>query len=854
MGDQKTMCGERPVRLRTPSGAFEQQNGPNNVIYGIHVTGTDVVLPARPKFYFMFKNYLKTALRNLQRQRANALINISGLTLGIACSLLLFLMVRYQSSFDQYHSKKDRIYRLVHQSDGNRGNTDYQAGVQAVLPEAVRTDFPEAEQVVFTSYRSDALVTVPQRQGEAKKYQEERGVVYTESNFFDVFDRGVLMGTVAHSLDKPNEAIISKGLAKKYFGREDVLGEVVRFEDLDYKINAVVENAPPNSDLPFDLFLSYVSIKKRSEAEGWNSIWSDEQCYVLMKAGEDVNKASARFPDFIKKYQGDNDRHLAYAFQPLAEMHHDDRYSNYSYNTVAKGMIITLGAIAAILIITACINFINLSTAEAIKRSKEVGIRKTLGSSRGQLIYQFLGETTFVTLTSVVLALALTQLALGFINPYLEVSLALDLRHDLSLWGYLIAVTVSVSLLSGLYPAFVISGFRPALALKNQTTARGTSGYMLRRGLVVLQFCISQFFIIGTIVIISQMNYFRSKDLGFNREAILIAPLPYMEDVKLRQQTIQKNRTLRDAMTRTAGVETASLANTPPSSSSTSNTNFTIAGVEGEFRAQVKQVDGNYMGLFQLPLVAGKNLEDYDTARGYVVNEKLARLAGFNDPKEIVGREMTLWGGKWPVVGVVKDFHTVSLHRPIEATVLFNRAQGYESLALKVDLSQAKDVIKALQAQWEAAYPQYLFEYQFLDDNIAEFYESEQRTSVLMTFFTCMAVFIGCLGLFGLATFMTNQRTKEIGVRKVLGATVESIVFMFSKEFLKLVGLGFLLAAPLAWWMMDQFLSEFEYKIDLGPALFLAGFGVAIFIAISTVAYKSITAATRNPVQSLRYE
>jgi predicted permease len=802
----------------------------------------------------MFTNYFKTALRNLTRQRANALINISGLTLGIAGSLLLFLMVTYQSSFDQYHSKKDRIYRIVHQTDGNHGNTDYQPGVQAVLPEAVRMDFPEAEQVVFTSYRSETLVTIPQRQGESKKYQEERGVVYTESNFFEVFDRAVLMGTVTHSLDQPNEAVISKGLARKYFGREDVLGEVVHFEDQDYKINAVVENAPPNTDLPFDLFLSFVSIKKRSEAEGWNSIWSDEQCYVLLKEGEDVNKASERFPEFIKKHQGENEHHLAYFFQPLKEVHHDDRYSNYSYNTMSTGMLTALTAIAVILIITACINFINLSTAEAVKRSKEVGIRKTLGSSRSQLVYQFLGETTFVTLTSVVFALALVQLALGFINPYLEVSLALNLSHNLPLWMYLISVTVLVSLLSGLYPAFVISGFRPALALKNQTSARGTSGYALRRGLVVLQFCISQFFIIGTIVIITQMNYFRSKDLGFNKEAILVAPLPYMEDQQLRQQAIQKNRTLRDVMIRTAGVEMASLANTPPSSSSTSNTNLEVAGVEGDFRTQVKQIDGNYIKLFQMPLVAGKNLEDSDTARGYLVNEKLARLAGFTDPKEIVGRELTIWDKKLPVVGVLKDFHTVSLHRPIEATALFNRAQGYESLALKVDLNQAKDVIHALQVQWEAAYPEYLFEYQFLDDNIAEFYESEQRISVLMSTFTGMAVFIGCLGLFGLATFMTNQRTKEIGVRKVLGATVESIVLMFSKEFLKLVVLGFLLAAPLAWWMMNQFLSEFEYKINLGPLLFLAGFGVAILIAISTVAYKSIRAATRNPVQSLRYE
>jgi putative ABC transport system permease protein len=802
----------------------------------------------------MFFNYFKTALRSLLRQRANVLINLSGLTLGIASSLVLFLMVMYQSSFDTYHTNKDRIYRVVQQSDGNHGK-NYQGGVQAVLPEAIRNDFPEAEQVTFASYRSDALVVIPQRNGESKKYQEERGVVYAESNFFKIFDRGVLTGSLSGVLDNPNEAVISKGLAKKYFGREDVVGEVVSFENQPYKINAVVENAPAVTDLPFDLFLSYVTIKKQSEEDGWSSIWSDEQCFVLLKEGEDVSKAQARMPAFATKYVGkENRNHVAFSFQPLAEVHFDDRYSNFSYNTVSKGMLTTLSAIVIILIVTACINFINLSTAEAIKRSKEVGIRKTLGSSRAQLILQFLGETTLVTLTAVMLALALVQLALTFINPYLETSLVLDLRGDGMLWTYLISVTVLVSLLSGLYPAFVISGFRPALALKNQIAARGTSSYTLRRSLVVLQFCISQFFIIGTIVIIQQMNYFNHKDLGFNKEAVLVAMVPYFEDAAERKQATERTRTLRNAMQQVPGVEMASLAFTPPSSGSISATNFSVKGVDGNFLTQVKLVDGNYVPLFGVTLIAGQNIEDFDTARSYVVNEKLARVAGFKDPKDIVGRELTLWDKKLPVVGVVKDFHTASLRSPVEATVLFNRAEGYESLSLKIDMRQAQHVIKTLQSKWEATYPKHLFEYHFLDDNIAEFYENEQRMSVFMGAFTAMAVFIGCLGLFGLATFMANQRTKEIGVRKVLGATVESIVLMFSKEFLKLVVIGFVLAAPLAWWIMNQFLAEFEYKIDLGPALFLTGFGVALFIAIVTVAYKSISAATRNPVQSLRYE
>lgn len=804
----------------------------------------------------MFTNYLKTAFRNLRRQSTHTVINISGLTLGIACSLILFLMVTYHSSFDTFHSKKDRIYRVVYQSQGNL-RMDYNPGVPAVLPEAVRIDFPEAEAVVFTSYRSGYMVTIPQSKGKAKKFVEDKGIVFTEPTYFKIFDREVLEGDGPRGLDEPNEAVISKRLAEKYFGKTDVIGEIVRFEDHDYKIGAVMTDAPSNTDLPFDLMLSYVTIKKKTEEEGWHSIWSDEQCYVLVKDREDVSKMNARFPAFIEKYYpGDKDNgKVAYSFQPLSELHFDDRYSNYAYNTVSQGMLETLAIIALILIITACINFINLSTAEAIKRSKEVGVRKSLGSTRGQLIRQFLGETTLVTMASVILALALAQLALGFLNPYLEVTLALDLGHDPWIWVYLITVTLVVSVLSGLYPAFVVSGFRPALALKNQISNRGSLGYNLRKTLVVAQFCISQFFIIGTIVIITQMNYFRTKDLGFAKDAILVVPIPTLDQpAAVKNTLISKMRTLRDEMSRAPGVEMASLANTPPSSGSTSNTNFDIEGVVGDFRTQVKQVDGHYLDLYHVELMAGNPLEDYDTARGFIVNEKLARVAGFSDPKALIGRRIKLWDKRLPVVGVVKDFHTQSLRSPIEATILFNGANAYESLSLKINMRHSQEVIQTLRTKWEAAYPDHFFEYHFLDERINEFYESEQRMSVLMSAFTAMAVFIGCLGLFGLAAFMANQRTKEIGVRKVLGASVESIVFMFSKEFIKLVVLGFVFAAPMAWWMMSQFLDEFEYKIDLGPSIFFSGFGVALVIAVLTVSYKSIRAATRNPVQSLRYE
>lgn len=798
----------------------------------------------------MFRNYLKTAWRNIVRQKGSTIINISGLTLGITCSIILFLLVAHIASYDNFQSKRDRIYRVVNHSEGKNG-TNYQTGVPTVLPDAFKADFHEAEEVVFTSYRNDALILVPQGNGENKKFQEENGVVFTEPSYFKVFDRAVRAGDPLKGVDEPNEAMISVSLAKKYFGKEDAIGEVLSYDGDDYKITGILEDAPSNTDFPFELILSYATIKTESLQNGWGSIWSNEHCYFLLREGEDIAKVEARMPEFTKKYLGEDDfDHTMFSTQPMREFHYDERYQTYSNSTTPRAMLIAFGVIALVLVITACINFINLATAEAIKRSKEVGVRKSLGSSRGQLVRQFLGETTIVTLVSVITSLALAQVALSFLNPFMELELELNFSTASALWPFLIGITVGVSLLSGLYPAFVISGFNPALVLKNQMSNKGSSSYFLRRSLVVTQFMISQLLIIITIVIIAQMNFSRNKDLGFTKDAVLFVPIPEQGNAT----ATSKMRTLREEMLRLPGVENASLANTPPSSGSVSGTNFSVRGIDEEFSTQIKTIDGNYIDLYNLELVAGKNLQDLDTTLGYIVNERLVKHTGVNSPEEMLGKEVTIWGKTYPIVGVVKDFHTVSLRRPIEATAMFNRVDSYRTLGLKIDMRKSQEIISSLQQEWEQRYPNYLFEYEFLDQSIAEFYDGERRMSILLTIFTSMAIFIGCLGLFGLATFMANQKTKEIGVRKVLGASVHSIVMIFSKEYLVLIAIGFALAAPLGYLAMDVFLSEFEYQIPLGPGIFITGLAITLAIAALTVGFKSFKAATANPVKSLRYE
>jgi len=802
----------------------------------------------------MLKNYLKTAFRNLGREKNKTILNILGLTIGIAGSLVLFLLIRYHNSFDLSHTKRDRTYRIVTTSDGNNGK-DYTSGVPAVLPEAFKNDFPEAEEVTFTSYRAGALITIRQKSGEPKRFEEERGVTIAQSNFFKIFDRKIISGDGQKCLDGPNEAVLSKSQALKYFKKEDVLGEVLEYDKQPFKVTAVMEDAPANTDFPFTVMLSYATVKSELDKHGWHSIWSDEHCYITLKEGTIASTVERRMPAFLKKYLGNENRNnQAFTLQPLRTLHFDERFGNYNYNTVSHSMLLALGVIALLLIITSCINFINLSTADAIKRSKEVGIRKSLGSTRQQLVVQFLGETSLVTLFSVVLAVFVSWFSLGFLNAFLDLKLMLSLT-DPTLVLFAIGTTMTVSLLSGLYPSLVISGYQPALALKNKISNKNSSSYWLRRGLVVTQFFISQVLIIGTIVLFTQMHFFLKKDLGFRKDAIITVPIPVSEEpVSADSSKTSRMRTLRAEVLRLKDVELASLNNTPPSSNSVSGTGFSMEGSDNFYEAQVKTIDSSYVHLFGLQLVAGKNLADYDTAQGFMVNEKLAATAGYKNPSDMLGKTIRMWGKKLPVVGVVKDFHTVSLRNPIEATILLNRIRNYHSLAVKISPTNMQQTIKAIQGKWEALYPDFIFSYEFMDESIRKFYQDEQRTSTLLAIFTSLAIFIGCLGLFGLASFMANQKTKEIGVRKVLGASVQSIMVLFSKEFVFLIFVGFALAAPMARYFSGQWLSQFAYKIEIGPFIFVAGLVATFLLAVLTVGYRSFRAATANPVDSLKYE
>lgn len=802
----------------------------------------------------MLNNYLKTALRNLQREKGNTIINIAGLTLGITGSIVLFLMVKHGASFDNYHTNYDRIYRVVSKSKGNNGY-NFTQGIPTPLPEAFKIDFANAvKEVAFTSYRRGSLITVNARNGAIKKYEEPRGLAFTEPSFFRIFDRKMLIGSSEKGLDQPNEAIISEKWALKYFGREDAVGESVAFDGIEYIITAVMEDYPNNTDFPFDLILSYITIRKQLDTRGWGDVSDTDNCYFLLNDNESIAHVESQIPSFVTKYRGGDGTQAnenTFILQPLSDLHSDSRFGNYN-SKLPKEAQITFSVIGIFLLITACINFINLTTADAIKRTREVGIRKVLGSSRKQLVVQFIGEVFMVTAIAVVLSLLCAHVSLGFINPFMEQSLSLNLNSDIIMWLFLGVLTIAVTVLSGLYPALVVSRFNPVLALKNQISAKVSSGYTMRKGLVVAQFFISQFFIIATIVIVKQMDFIQKQDVGFAKDAIITIPIPAQTDSL--ESKASKMRVLKNELLMLPGVEKASLNYAPPSFKAVLGTTFTVEGRVDEYDTQVKQVDGDYLSLYNLKLVAGDKLSDLDTISSMVVNEKFVAVAGFKSNDEIIGRQISFWGKLVPVKGVVNNFNTTSLSKPIEPVVLLNNIDGYESISLKLQPSEMHQTIQQVKTKWEAIYPEFLFSYNFLDDQVRDLYKGERRISVILGVFASIAIFIGCLGLFGLVTFMANQKTKEIGVRKVLGASVGNIMLLFSNQFVKLILLGFVLAVPPVWFLMTKLLEQFAYKISLGPLIFLTGLSITFLIAMITVGFRSFSASTANPIRSLRSE
>ena len=812
------------------------------------------VIPWLLKIPLMIKTYLKTAFRKIVRNKTYSIINMTGLATGIAVCLLIFMVIQYHSSFDEFHAKKDRIFRLLtefHHKDSK--TVFYSHGIPFAMPQGVRTAFPQVEQVAPLYSTHNDQVVIPGSGVEAdRKFKEENGVFYTEPSFFKLFDFPLLAGSYG-SLQDPGNVLLSKETAEKYFGSwREAMGRIIRLNNTAIlRVSGVLATIPPNTDFQFKAVVAYGSgdtkgLKASTDFDGVNQ---DFGCYILLPAGVAMASMEKQLRDYSVKVKSPDDKDRV-TLQPLAEIHYDTQGGSFSGGGMSRTMINVLWLIAGFILLMACVNFINLSTAQAVNRAKEVGVRKVLGSNRSQLRWQFLGETFLIVAVAVIVACLLALAVLPLVNALLKVSIAVTRANALPAAAFLVVIALVTTFLAGFYPSLVLSRFNAVSALKSRLTASG--GISLRRGLVVFQFVIAQGLVIATLVLVKQMNYFVSAPIGFDKEAVVNIPLPTDSLAKTKYDY------LRTALQHIPGVQRVSFSsNTPIEDNNDMWTTFLFnhSAKYTDFYAIIKAGDAGYLPVYGLPLVAGRNVKQSDTIREFLVNEMLLKNLGISRPEDALNKEIAFNDRmKGPIVGVLKDFNTRSFRAGLAPLVFTTFKNIYREASVKLATSDAPQVMRSIEKLWNGAYPDFVFEYKFLDDKIAAFYERETQLSKLYTVFACIAIFLSCLGLYGLASFMAAQRIKEVGIRKVLGASVSGIVYLFSKEFVLLIALAFAIATPVAWYFTNEWLHNFPYRTDLSWWLFIAGGIASIAIALVTVSYQAIRAASANPVKSLRTE
>ena len=805
----------------------------------------------------MLRNYLTTAWRNISRHKAYAAINIIGLAVGIAACLLLFIVVKYELSYDTFQPNYNRIYHVAAKIKSAEGD-GYLEGIPYPAYDALRVQFPDIiTGAVFQNYNAQVTILEANNPNSFtnKKFLEETGLFFSDANFFSVFQYKWLAGD-AKALNAPNTAVIEKKWAEKYFGDwQSAVGRLIMFDNTaTMKIEGVLE-VPANTDFPIGIVGSYETMKKYPRTYGYNDSWgnvtSSFQAFMLLPPNVNANSINKRLLDFSNEHYNAEKPKISTTsqfLQPLSDIHFNTQIGNFGDHISSRTTLWTLSLIGIFIIIMACINFINLSTAQAVGRSKEVGIRKVLGSNKAQLFRQLMGETLIVVTLALIIAFIIASVCLPYIKHIASIQEKLYLLNS-SIILFCAGILIVVTLLAGTYPSFVLSDFKPALALKNKITSANIGGISLRRGLVIIQFAISQVLITGTIIAISQMNFIHHADLGFNTEAVLVLNSNVDSSVNMRQAAF------KEKLLSVSGVQSVSFSSDVPSSESNSAGNFGYDHKPDEsFELYRKLADENYFKTYGLEIIAGRAYSKSDTLKEVVVNETLVNRLGVKSPKDIIGHEIRL-GGAWrPIVGVVKDFKTNSLREGIKPLVIGERNIRYNYTGIKLSTPQLNLATKNIEAIWNEFFPEYVYTPTFMDERINKFYTQENQLALLYKIFAGIAIFISCLGLYGLISFMAAQRTKEVGIRKVLGASVASIIYLFSKEFTILIIIAFALAVPVAYYMMSNWLNNFAFRINISFGVFALAIVLSVIIAWITVGYKSIRAALANPVKSLRSE
>jgi putative ABC transport system permease protein len=813
----------------------------------------------------MFKNYLKTAFRTFRKHKIFTFINVIGLSIGISASLVIFLIVHHDFTFDQFHKDSNRIYRVV--SDYNyAGTAFYNSGVCGPLPDAIKNDITGVE-ISAPVYSQDYKVLIPGKV--QKKFKDEENLAYTDQRYFDIFSYKWIVGT-KKVLNQPNQVVLTSQQAKKYFpslSYEEMLGKQVVYNDsIRTTVAGIVAEFKDNTDFTFTDFISYKTIQGikdlRHQQSDWTSTNGNSMCFLLLSPQSTVAGIERQLGAMKAKYApnppGGQGYQSKFSLQPLNDIHFNEKYGAMRNPAANKTTLYGLIAIGAFLLLLGCINFVNLTTAQASQRAKEIGVRKTMGGSRVQLIGQFFSETTLLTVVAVIVSIAITPLVMKLFSDFISKDIKAELLISTPALIFIVLLILIVSFFSGFYPAIVLSKYQPIQVLKNQayTGTSKTRNSFLRKSLTVTQFVIAQFFIMATILVSKQIYYALHKDLGFKKNAIVYVDLPWVQKTAgLREVFANKVKALPQ-------VEMVSLGNDVPSSGGWSSNDATYHDGKKEIHSELyhKSGDENYINVYKIKLITGRNIRQSDTSKAMLVNATYAHLLGFKNVANAIGK--TIEFGKTErreIVGIVADFHQATLHAPIKPMAIYPDSYGYGQLhiALKPETAggnEWKTTLAGIEQAWKEVYPADDYAYHFFDESIAKMYDKEQHISSLLSWATGLSVFISCLGLLGLAIFTTNLRTKEIGVRKVLGATVTQIVTLLSTELMMLILLSFVVATPVAWYVMNKWMQDFADRTPISWWIFILSGAGMLLTALFTLSFQTIKAAIANPVKSLKTE
>jgi putative ABC transport system permease protein len=799
----------------------------------------------------MIKNYLKSALRNIKRHKGYAFINIAGLAIGMACCLLILMYITTELSYDRYHTNADRIARLG--LDANMG------GTSVVTPISNAPSGPTLLQAYPEVIDAVRIRTVSKR---AVQYEDkiffENGILYADSSIFQVFTFPMIKGDPNTALKPAYTVVLTDETARRYFGNTDPLGRILKFNNqYDFTVTGVTENVPPNSHFTFDMLCSFETLYdlNRESMEEWLNF--NLYTYLLLSDGSESRELEAKFPALIDKYMGDMLNALGgkidFFLQPLTRIHLHSNMENEIQPNSSITYIYIFTAIGLFILCIACINFMNLATARSSIRAKEVGMRKVVGAERKELIWQFLGESLIYSLFSLVIALLFVRFALPFVESLSGREMSLNLSETPWLVPSFIGLVLFVGFVAGSYPAFFLSSFRPAQVLKGNLKA-GSANSRLRSILVVAQFIISICLIIGTGIILRQLHFMKNTNLGYEKENVIV--------VEIRDQNIQQSlESVKAEIQKIPGVLDVSSSSLVPGQEP--NVQPFIPEGYTVKQAQLMEsfsVDHDFFATLGMEITQGRNFSPEhgtDSSTAVIINESAAKRYNWEDP---IGKTIQVPSdevGKWKtytVVGVVKDFHRTSLHSVIMPQLIGNDPGYFDTLAIRIHPENAEGTLSLLREKWKDVDPIRPFEFVYLDGMIDRLYGAEERLSDIFSSFSVFAIFIACLGLFGMASFAAEQRTKEIGIRKVLGASVPEVVVLLSKDFLKLIVAANIIAWPLAYFGMSKWMQNFAYKSGIGVWIFLYTGILAVGIALATVSYQSIKAALLNPVDAIKYE